>query len=102
MDDDTAMRNTIGKLASSAALRLLRVATAGRGLAASVVMVTRDRASYLELTLATLDKQTLPVHDWELIIVDRGSLVGTTDVLDRCAARGRIHLSVHTVDRSLT
>lgn len=65
------------------------------GLAASVVIVTRDRASYLEFTLAALERQTFPASAWEVIVVDDASLDDTRTVLESCQQRGRLQLVPH-------
>ena len=65
------------------------------GLAASVVIVTRDRASYLELTLAALERQRFPPDAWETIVVDDASLDDTRAVTESCQRRGRLQMVVH-------
>lgn len=53
-----------------------------QGPALSVIVVTSDNASYLNLTLASLSCQKLPADCWELIVIENGSFDNTTDILN--------------------
>jgi biofilm PGA synthesis N-glycosyltransferase PgaC len=50
-----------------------------------VITPVRDEASYIEKTLESVACQTILPSQW--LIVDDGSVDGTGDILDRCAAR---------------
>ncbi|MGW3313401.1 glycosyltransferase family 2 protein [Streptomyces sp. NPDC001073] len=50
-------------------------------------MPTRDQATRLTLTLESLARQAGPALDWELIVVDDGSVDGTQGVLDNFVKR---------------
>ncbi|MFL5896133.1 MAG: glycosyltransferase family A protein [Thermoleophilaceae bacterium] len=56
----------------------------------SVVVPTRDRAGYLEVTLASLRDQDF-AEAYEVIVVDDGSSDGTAGVIARAGARGIVH-----------
>lgn len=60
--------------------------------AVSVVIATLNRASYLNLTLAALERQRLPTLAWELVVVDENSRDHTQEVLDAWEDRCRIRL----------
>src|SRR4051794_22115216 len=55
----------------------------GSGLAASIILVTENRSTYLNLSLAALARQLLPYDLWEVIIADNASQDNITTVLDR-------------------
>jgi glycosyltransferase involved in cell wall biosynthesis len=59
---------------------------------ASVIIHTRDRATFLNLTLRTLERQFFPSHAWELVIVDHSSVDETPVVLDEYKRRGQLPL----------
>lgn len=71
---------------------LLAHALAEGGLVASVVMATRNKASYLEYTLLTLERQTLSGKFWEVVIVDDASEDETPEVLTKYEKRGRLNM----------
>src|SRR5581483_9598761 len=52
------------------------------GLAASTLLMTRNRVSYFDLTLTSLKCQVLPRKSWEVIVVDEASQDDTPAVLD--------------------
>jgi glycosyltransferase involved in cell wall biosynthesis len=54
--------------------------------AVSVVVPTRDRAGYLDVTLASLANQDF-AEPYEVIVVDDGSIDSTPDVIARSGAR---------------
>src|SRR5687768_1750797 len=54
--------------------------------AVSVVVPTRGRAGYLEVTLDSLAAQDLDAP-WELVVVDDGSGDGTRELLERRGVR---------------
>ena len=60
----------------------------------SVVVSTRDRADRLGALLEALAAQTLPAGEWEVVIVDNGSLDHTQDVLERASRHGALDLTV--------
>lgn len=62
------------------------------GIAASVVIVTRNKATYLNLTLASLERQSFPSNAWEIVVVDDASADDTSEVLDKYEEQGRLHL----------
>jgi glycosyltransferase involved in cell wall biosynthesis len=53
----------------------------------SVIVPTHNRLSLLKQTLAYLDRQTYPSHDYEIIVVDDGSDDGTTDYLHQLSLK---------------
>jgi GT2 family glycosyltransferase len=53
----------------------------------SVVIATKDRASYLERALASFEHQ-IAVPSFEVIVVDNGSTDDTKQVTERASARG--------------
>ena len=54
----------------------------------SVVICTRNpRVNYLSRVLTSLREQTLPVTDWELLLVDNGSEHPLVDLVD-CLSGG--------------
>lgn len=62
----------------------------------SVVVPTFERADRLPALIAALEKQTLPVEDFDVIIADDGSRDDTPAVLADLAARTRVTLRVVT------
>jgi glycosyltransferase involved in cell wall biosynthesis len=67
-----------------------RAATNSAGSLMTGAITTRNRASYLALTLASLEQQVLPRHAWEVIVVDNASCDDTPDVLAEAAACARL------------
>lgn len=53
----------------------------------SVVIATKDRASYVERALASLERQ-IGAPSFEVVVVDNGSSDDTKGVVERAAARG--------------
>lgn len=63
-------RATINRLSS----RLLVSAWGiNAGTVVSVLILTRNRSSYLSLTIAALERQTLDRNHWEVIVLDNAS-----------------------------
>ncbi|TXI78415.1 MAG: glycosyltransferase family 2 protein [Dechloromonas sp.] len=60
---------------------------------ASVVIPTRNRAGMLDDCLCSLAQQTLPAHDFEVVVVDNGS----TDDTQQVVARHRAGLQLRSV-----
>jgi glycosyltransferase involved in cell wall biosynthesis len=58
----------------------------------SVIIPTRDRAELLEHTLASLVHQTVPLADYEVVVVDDGSTDATTEVCSSFADRLTVSL----------
>jgi len=52
---------------------------------ATIVIATHDRAHLLERLMASLESQTVPRRDFEVIVVDDGSTDSTASVLERLA-----------------
>ena len=71
---------------------LLRGMSRPTGIAASVIMATCNKATYLDLTLAALEHQVLPADLWELIVVDDASADATPQILNFYGERGRLPL----------
>lgn len=92
----TARMNSLISLrraALSAAVRpLLRGLSHETGIAASIIMPTCNKATYLDLTLATLECQVFPNDLWELIVIDDASTDTTPQVLKFYEERGRLPL----------
>jgi glycosyltransferase involved in cell wall biosynthesis len=79
--------------ALSAVVRpLLRGLSRATGIATSVIMPTCDKATYLDLTLATLERQVFPSDLWELIVIDDSSADTTPQVLKFYEGRGLLPL----------
>ncbi len=79
--------------ALSAVVRpLLRGLSRATGIATSVIMPTCDKATYLDLTLATLERQVFPSDLWELVVIDDASADTTPQVLKFYEERGRLPL----------
>lgn len=53
--------------------------------AVSVVLCTHNRAGFLRETLPTIIRQSVPVVEWELVVVDNGSTDDTPKVIDECS-----------------
>lgn len=62
------------------------------GVAASVIIATRNKATYLDLTLAALERQIFPAGMWEVIVVDDASQDNTAPTLNKYAKRGALRL----------
>jgi len=62
------------------------------GIAASVIIATRDKATYLDLTLAALERQLFPEGAWEVVVSDDASRDATADVLSRYEDRKKIRV----------
>lgn len=54
---------------------------------ASIVIATRNQATYLDLDLASLECQLLPKKSWEVLVVDEASQDDTPAVLDAYKSR---------------
>lgn len=54
----------------------------GRAPRFSVVLCTYNRRNFVLATLATLRRQTIPYHDFEVIVVDNGSRDGTLQAVN--------------------
>lgn len=59
----------------------------GHGCAVSVVMVTRNRATYLDFSLARLERQTFPRDLWQVVVIDNASCDNTEEILDKYGRR---------------
>lgn len=62
----------------------------------SVVVSTYQRAHLLPGLIASLESQTLPHDEFEVVITDNGASDGTAEVLERLAAESPLHLRVVT------
>lgn len=62
----------------------------------SVVVSTYQRAHLLAGLIASLEAQTLPQDQFEVVIANNGATDGTAAVLDRLAAESSLHLRVVT------
>jgi len=74
---------------------LVKLLTARNGVAVSVIIATRNRATYLELALASLERQLFPSAHWEVVVADDASDDNTSQVLEEYIVRGRLHLRRH-------
>ncbi len=57
------------------------VGNVGKKAMISVVIPTRNRANFLDLALKSVAQQTLPGSDFEVLVVDNGSIDGTAKVI---------------------
>jgi glycosyltransferase involved in cell wall biosynthesis len=74
------LRSTAGRLALAGTDRFLQRQQCP---AVSVIILTHNRASYLERTLTALMRQCLSAATWEVLVVDRGSRDGTPQLIDQ-------------------
>lgn len=68
-----------------------RLVRRGRKLAVSVIVITRNRASYLDLTPPMLERQVVPAREWEVIVADERSVDSTSEVVNHYR-RGRLQV----------
>lgn len=61
----------------------------------SVLLSTYNRADYLKLTLESIAHQTLPVDDYEVILINDGSTDNTSDVVEAFMQRLPIRYFYH-------
>jgi len=54
----------------------------------SVIICTRNRASFLSDLLQALKNQTIPSDQWEIIVVDNNSSDATLEVIEKYRSRG--------------
>jgi hypothetical protein len=78
------LRRTVASFALRPMVASLCVAFPG--IAASVVIPTRNRSTYLELVLASLEQQLLPRRCWEAVIVDNASQSNSRILTDATGA----------------
>lgn len=94
--------NFLQRVAAAASTRALATTLrTSSGVAASVLIVTSNRASHLHFTLAALQKQNFPAQTWEVIVADDASCDDTLEVLREYLQRGRLPLIVHRMDEPL-
>jgi len=92
-----SLKNALGRFAERQSLAALGARFAGEGgIAVSVLCLTRNADSYVDLFLAALEKQSLPVSRFEVLVFDQGSLDDTAEVLARYAQRGRLNLRIES------
>src|SRR5579871_15058 len=75
-------------LLKARAQSVLRAISQETGVAFSVLIATRNRASYLDLCLYSLGLERLPTRFWEVLVLDNASQDSTSDVLDKYETRG--------------
>ncbi len=80
-------------IAVASAMPLANALAKGTGIAASVIIATRNKASYLDLTLASLERQLFPAEMWEVVVADDASQDDTTTILGKYVERGRLRLA---------
>jgi glycosyltransferase involved in cell wall biosynthesis len=61
-------------------IHLAETISGSNELAVSIIISTRDQATYLALTLASLEMQNLPFKYWEILVVDHSCHSATQDV----------------------
>lgn len=66
----------------------------------SVVIPTYQRAGRLPHLIAALERQTLPIGDFEVVICDDGSTDETAGVLETLVSRSRLNLTVVRTDQN--
>jgi len=92
-----SLKNALGRFAERQSLAALAARFAGEdSIAVSVLCLSRNADSYLDLFLAALEKQLLPASRFEVLVFDQGSLDDTSEVLARYAQRGRLNLRVES------
>jgi len=92
-----SLKNALGRFAERQSLAALAARFVGEGgVAVSVLCLSRNAGSYLDLFLAALEKQLLPVSRFEVLVFDQGSLDDTAEVLARYAQRGRLNLRIES------
>jgi len=65
---------------------------------ATVIMATRNKAQYLDLTLASLERQSVPSSCWEVVVTDDASEDNTVEILQRYADRNLIRIKWVTAE----
>lgn len=92
-----SLKNALGRFAQRQSLAALGARFAGDdGIAVSVLCVSRDADSYLDLFLASLENQLLPLSRFEVLVFDNGSLDDTRETLARFEGRKRLNLHTET------
>lgn len=79
------MASTQRAIAVASAAPLANALAKDTGIAASVIIATRNRATYLDLTLAALEHQLFPTGMWEVVVVDDASQDDTALILNKYA-----------------
>jgi len=67
----------------------------------SIVVSTYNRAGHLERLIGALEVQTLPLEQFEVIVVDNGSTDTTQDMLARQSSSSPLNLTVIRSERNL-
>lgn len=92
-----SLKNAVAGFAQRQSFAALGARFAGQeGIAVSVLCVTRDADSYLDLFLGALENQLLPASRFEVLVFDNGSLDDTNSILARFSKRGRLNLRVES------
>ncbi len=66
------------------------------GIAASIIIVTRNKSTYLDLALSAIEKQTFPKTRFEVIIANLDSQDDTEDVIEKYKLNSKLDITCFT------
>ena len=79
---------------------LIKRMSESSGVAASILLTSRNNASYLKLTLSALERQLLPPRSWEVIVFDMASQDNTSGIVQYYIHNKRMRLTYECMDES--